>query len=88
MIDERSILDIVLGVCMAAVGYMTKRQVTRIDNLQSDLEAHKLYIAEKFAPREEIEKRFDKVDLRLDKADAKQDAVLELLRTIANRINN
>ena len=70
MIDEKTFFDWIFGGVMALIvsglGFITKRQVSRLDEVQNKLSAHILESEKRFAKNDEMQHRFDKIDTKLD----------------------
>jgi len=75
---------IILTAVFSLIGWVMKSLQTRIDKsadsfqaLETRFDAHRLYASETFATKNELNKGFDRIMMKLDKIDDKLDTKLD-----------
>lgn len=67
------VVEILLGVIMAFIAYLSKTLHTKVEKINEDLSEFKTQVAERHPTHENIDRRFDKIDAALEKVSQKVD---------------
>ena len=65
--DLQTIVDFVLGVTSAALGWFAKTIYGAVKDLESDLASHRVEVAKDYAPKADLIRMEAKIDKLLDR---------------------
>ena len=81
----QTVINLVVGACLAAVGWFCREIWDSVKSLKEDVHKIEIQLPENYMKKSEVEVKLDKIDARFDKLDKLMEKVFDKLENFPHK---
>ena len=81
----QTVINLVVGACLAAIGWFCREIWDSVKSLKEDVHKIEIQLPENYMKKSEVEVKLDKIDARFDKLDKLMEKVFDKLENFPHK---